>query len=183
MTRVFKNSGFACLIMIIMIVSGTLAGSRGSLMALRGAAESVFTLGARGDGIGVQSDLNERMSAAYNMVVIARKYLPEENALIQNTLSAREKLNSAVGVKEKSSANKALTIAVKDLYDALSSMALNDADSRYPQSLYTDFRSSADRISHDPYNGKALEFNKILARFPASVLGGLSGVKPIELFE
>jgi hypothetical protein len=169
--------------MIIMIASGTLIGSRGSLMALREAAASVFTLGARGDGIGIQSDLNERAGAAYNMVVIARKYLPEENALIQNVLSARDALSFAAGVGKKSAANKILNDAVKDLYDALSSMALSDADSRYPQSLYTDFRSGADRIGHDPYNGKAAEFNKTLSGFPASIFAGLTGVKPLELFE
>ncbi len=166
-----------------MIIFGTLAGGRGSLAALREEAGIVFSVGARGDGIGIQSDLNERAAAAYNMVVIARKYLPEENALIRNALAEREALSKAVSVKEKSRANKALSVAVKDLYDALCNMALSDVDSKYPQALYTEFQSGADRISHDPYNVKAAGFNKTLTAFPASVLAALTGIKPLDLFE
>ena len=169
--------------MVLMMMFGTLAGGHGSLAALRGEAAAVFTLGARGDGVGIQSDLNERAGAAYNMVVVARRYLPEENALIQNTLSARAALAGAAGVGEKSDANRALDVAVKDLYDALGNMALSEADSRYPHSLYAEFKSGGDRISHDPYNRGAAEFNKLLSAFPASALGRLTGVKPLDMFE
>ena len=169
--------------MIFMIVGGTLVGSHNSLMSLRGDAEAVFTMGERGDGIGIQGDLRERDSAAYNMVVIARKYLPEENSLIQNVLAARKALDTANSVREKAGADRTLEVAVKDLYDVLSGMNLSEQDARYPQRLYTDFRSRGDTISHDPYNGEAARFNKTLAAFPAAVLGGLTGVRPLELFE
>ena len=181
--RIIKNSRIACIVMALLIAAGTLVGSHSSLMGMRNKAAGVFVLGARGDGIGIQGDLRERESIAYNMVTVARKYLPEENALIQNVLNARKSLDSASAVKDKSRANKELETAVRDLYDALGAMELSAQDERYPQRLYTDFRSRGDTISHDPYNQRAAEFNEALSRFPASLLGGLTGVRPLELFE
>ena len=169
--------------MILMILVGTLVGSHNSLMHLRGEAADIFTMGARGDGIGIQGDLREREGAAYNMVVIARKYMPEDNALIENVLNARKSLESASTVKEKAAADKALATAVKDLYDVLEGMALSEQDDRYPQRLYTDFRSRGETMSHDPYNQAAATFNRVLSAFPAGILGGLTGVRPLELFE
>ena len=177
-----KNS-VASLVMVLMIVAGTLIGSHNSLRSIRDRASDVFSVGARGDGIGIQSDLRERDTAAHNMVVIARRYLPEENALIQNVLAAREALAGASSVTRKAGADKALAEAVRDLYDVLEGMNLSEQDVRYPQRLYTDFRSAGDRISHDPYNQTAADFNRILSGFPAGLLGRLTGVRPLELFE
>ena len=180
---VLRNSKIAILAMILMIVGGTLVGSHNSLMEIREDTSAIFTMGVRGDGIGIQGDLNERSAAAYNMVVIARKYLPEENALIQNVLSARLALGSSDSVREKARANRALDTAVKDLFDVLNGMTLAEQDARYPQRLYTDFRSRGDTISHDPYNQEAAAFNRTLSGFPAGFLGGLTGVKPLEIFD
>ncbi|MCL2121860.1 MAG: LemA family protein [Clostridiales bacterium] len=169
--------------MILMILAGTLIGSHNSLSAMRNTASAIFSLGARGDGIGIQGDLRERGNAAYNMVVIARKYLPEENTLIQNVLAAKEVLDTASSVREKAAANRELGTAVRDLYDVLDEMNLRPPDAGYPQSLYTDFRSRGDTISHDPYNQAAAGFNQILSGFPAGILGGLTGIRRLELFE
>ncbi|MCL1849437.1 MAG: LemA family protein [Clostridiales bacterium] len=180
---ILKKNSIAAFAMVMMILAGTLIGSHNSLVSLRDKAAGVFVIGARGDGIGIQGDLRERDNAAYNMVVIARKYLPEDNALIQNVLNARKALDSASSVRQKAAADRELAIAVKDLYDVLSGMALSDQDARYPQRLYTDFYSRGETISHDPYNQTAAEFNRILAGFPAGVLGGLTGIQPLELFQ
>ena len=180
---IWRNSRFAAVVMLLMIAAGTLVGSHNSLADLREKAAAVFTLGARGDGIGIQSDLNERAGIAYNLVVLARKYLPEDNALIQNAVSTATALASAGGIREKSAANRALETTVKDLADVLSSLTLSAQDARYPQRMYTDFRSRGDAISHDPYNQAAVSFNRILSGFPAKLLGGLTGIRPLELFE
>jgi len=180
---IWRNRSIAMIIMVLMIVAGTLIGSHNSLMGFRHKAQDVFTLGIKGDGIGIQGDLNERASLAQNMVVVARRYLPEDNALIQNVLEAGKAQGAAKSVKEKAAANRALEIAIKDLYDVLSGMALSEQDARFPQRLYTDFQSRGATISHDPYNRGAADFNRILSGFPAGLLGGLTGVKPLELFE
>lgn len=178
-----QKNCIACIVMIVMIAAGTLIGSHTSLMGMRREAEAIFTVGARGDGIGIQSDLRERDGVAYNMVVVARRYLPDDHALIQNVQSARSDLDAAASVRDKSRANRALDTAVKDLYDVLNTIDLSEQDARYPQRLYTDFRSRGDTISHDPYNRAAAAFNDTLSGFPAGLLGGLTGVRPLELFE
>ena len=181
--NIWKRNSFAIAAMVLMIAVGTLAGSHNTLMGMRNKASTIFIAGVRGDGIGIQGDLREREGKAYDMVMIARKYLPEDNALIQNVLKARDALNAASTVKGKAAANRALETAVKDLFDVLSGMTLSESDARYPQSLYTNFRSRGDTIGHDPYNAAAAGFNDVLAGFPAGVLGGISGVQPLELFE
>ena len=180
---ILRKNSFAAFAMILMIVAGTLIGSHNSLMNQRTKAAGIFTLGIRGDGIGIQSDLRERDGAAYNMVVIARKYLPEENALIQNVVDARKSMDSASSVKDKATADKALESSVRDLYHVLNGMDLSEQDARYPQRLYTDFRSGGDRIGYDPYNQAASAFNRTLAGFPAGLLGKMTGVRPLDLFE
>ena len=180
-----RKSSVACLVMVLMIIVGTLAGSHNSLMGMRKDAEAVFSLGVRGDGVGILGDLRERQSLAYNMVVIARKYLPEDHTLIRNVLDAGAGGGggASLSVPELASADRALELALKDLFDVLNAMELAEVDARYPQRLYTDFRARGDTISHDPYNQVASAFNKTLAGFPAGVLGGLTGVRPLALYE
>lgn len=181
--NIWRKNSVAIAMMILMIAAGTLIGSHNTLAGMREKTAAIFVMGAKGDGIGVQGDLKEREGTAYNMVVIARKYLPEDNALIQNVLAASESLASAAGVKKKAAADKELERAVKDLFDVLNGMALTEQDARYPQKLYTDFRSRGETISHDPYNQAAAAFNRTLSGFPAGLLGGLTGIRPLELFE
>ena len=180
---ILKNRQFAIFAMILLIAAGTLIGSHNDLVGMRSKASDIFILGARGDGIGIQGDLRERGDVAHNMVSLALKYLPASNAVIENVLLAGETMSKASTVKEKAAADRKLATAVRDLYDVLSSMELSEQDAKYPQRLYTDFRSRGDTISHDPYNGAAADFNRTLSAFPAGLLGKLTGVRPLELFE
>ena len=181
--NLLQNKNFAACAMVAMIIVGTLAGSHNSLMGIREEAAAVFVVGARGDGIGIQGDLRERYNAAYNLLGIARKYLPEENILIQSVFAARTAMDAAASVRGKAEADRALEAAVRDLYDVLSGMSLTEQDAGYRQRLYTDFRARGDTISHDPYNQRAVAFNRVLSGFPAGLLGSLTGVQALELFE
>lgn len=176
-----KNIGI--LAMVLLILFSALTGAHRGLSKLQGKAEAVFTAGEAGDGIGIQSDLNERLDLAYNMVTIGRKYLPEGDPLLEEVLSARGQLEAGKGPASKYEANSALSIAVKDLYDALKSRSLSATDAPYPDKLYAEFNSRNDTISHDPYNKLAAEFNETLQAFPANVLSKLVFIRPLELFQ
>jgi len=178
-----NNRKTAMAIMAILILFSSLTGTQRSLSSLQQKALRIFELGADGDGISIQNDLNERASLAYNMVTIGRKYLEEENALIQNVLAAIDALTEAEGPKEKYKANLTLDKAVTDLYHVLSQMELRDVDKPYPNRLYTDFNSRNDTISHDPYNQEAAAFNEVLETFPANVFSSIFGIRPLELFK
>ena len=179
---VLKDKRIAVLVMLLMIISGTLIGSYNTLADMRKEALAVFSVGIHGDGIGIQGDLNERESIAYNMVIVARRYLQEDHTLIVNVLEARNELLAAGSIRAMRAADQKLETAVKDLCDVLNGMSLSQQDSRYPSSLYSDFRSRGDTISHDPYNAGATAFNSILRRFPAGFFASLTGIKPVELF-
>ena len=47
---------------------------------------------------------------------------------------------------------------------------------KYRQSLYADFNSRNDTISHDPYNQYAQDYNQALDGFPASLLAAITPV-------
>ncbi len=176
-----KNIGI--LAMVFLILFSALTGTHRSLAKLQGKAEAVFTAGEAGDGIGIQSDLNERLALAYNMVTIGRKYLPEGDPLLEQVLAARSQLEAAEGPASKYEANEAMSLAMKDLYDALKGRSLSSVDAPYPDKLYAEFNSRNDTISHDPYNKLAVEFNSVLKAFPANVLGRLVFIRPLELFQ
>jgi len=176
-----KNLGI--LVMVALILFSALTGAHRSLAELRGKAEAVFTAGEAGDGIGIQSDLNERLDLAYNMVTIGRKYFPPGDPLLEQVLAARSRLAEARGPAAKFAANGALSLAVKDLYDALKGRRLSAVDAPYPDKLYAEFNSRNDTLSHDPYNMEAGEFNDRLQAFPANVLARLVFIRPLELFQ
>lgn len=176
-----KNIGI--LVMVLLMLFSALTGTHRGLSKLQGKAEAVFRLGEAGDGIGIQSDLNERLDLAYNLVTVGRKYLSAEDPLLTQVLGAREQLEQAQSPKAKYEANGALSLAVTDLYKELKGRSLSAVDAPYPDKLYAEFNSRNDTISHDPYNQYASEFNETLKAFPASVLSKLVFIGPLELFQ
>ena len=178
----FRKPAVAATVMVLMIIVGTLTGSHASLNRMRNEALRVFANGINGDGIGIQNDLNERTSAAYNMTTIAGKYLPENNVVIREVLLAREEALKASTLSEKLAADRKLETTVLDLYQVMSSLALSPQDERYPARLYTDFTSRGSTISHDPYHQVAATFNEALTGFPANILGRLTGVTALPAF-
>ena len=180
--KLLKRRSVAALIMVLMILGGTLYGGHRSLMKLRDEAEAVFYNGVDGDGLGIQNDLNERVDLAYNMVTVAKRYLPEDNEAVQKVLTARDALAAAEDPEGKNAANRQLTEACIELYEALAGKSLTEKDEEYRQQIYQDLSSRNDTISHDGYNQVAENFNKTLQRFPANILGSLTGVEKLELF-
>ncbi len=180
--EILKKQSTAIAVMILMIVAAALYGGHSSLSDLRDRAEQVFYLGEAGDGIGIRSDLQERADSAYNLVTVARRYLPETDESLQGVLLARQALDQAASVSEMAKADQALEEAVKDLLSKLEEVNLAEKDAPYPQRLYDSFRSRGDTISHDPYNRHAAEFNETLSEFPANLFSRLTGVKELELF-
>jgi len=176
-----KNIGI--LVMVLLMLFSALTGTHRGLSKLQGKAEAVFQLGEAGDGIGIQSDLNERLDLAYNLVTIGRKYLSAEDPMLTKVLGTREQLEQAQSPKAKYEANAALSLAVTDLYKELKGRSLSAVDAPYPDKLYAEFNSRNDTISHDPYNQYASEFNEKLEAFPASVLSKLVFIGPLELYQ
>jgi hypothetical protein len=108
--------------------------------------------------------------------------MDESDPAIQAILDARNTLSDAENPSDKYDANQRLTEAYTDLSEKLQTMNLSKADEKYRAGLVDELNSRNDTISHDGYNKKAEEYNKLLNAFPANILSRLTGVKPLALF-
>lgn len=177
-----KDRKIAVFLMIIMIVLGTTFGSHRSLMKLYKSAESVFYNGENGDGFSIQHDLDDRFEESLKLVKIAEKYPSLDNKYIDDVKAARDKLKNAETIRDKSKANSELDAAVFALYNELGKQNLSSQDEKYRISSYGTFNSYGDTISHNSYNSIARKFNDTLNKFPANLLGKLTGIEELDTF-
>jgi len=136
---------------------------------LKSAASDIFYNGVDGDGLGIQRELNHRVEYAFNLLTVAGRYIPDDDA-VRQTAAARDALINSAGVAEKSENNLRLTEAVTALYARLGQEKLSDQDARYRENLYTEIKARNNIISNDGYNKEARAFNQKLDVFPASVI-------------
>lgn len=176
----FRKQGFAMLTMVVLIVGATLFGSYRSMQELTQSALRVFYEGAEADGFGIQHDLEERISLAFNLTTIAQSYVSAQS--IDDVLQARQSLLEAQTISQKYEANLALTQATKSLYELLGQYSLSENHATYRERIDVDLRSRNAIISHDPYNEVASNVNRKLNAIPARWLRQLVGIKEVELF-
>lgn len=168
--------------MICMILVSVLIGSSRSLSQLAGQVNDAFFQGVNGDGLSIQNDLQQRMNDAYNLVVVGRRYLQEDDAAITQVLTAREALANAQTPSEKYQKNNDLTAATTELYYKLQEQQLSEKDAQYNSQLYAELSSRNTTIQNDGYNQMAEDFNRTLQQFPANLLSKVVFVQPAELF-
>ncbi|MBE6037022.1 MAG: hypothetical protein E7223_05365 [Clostridiales bacterium] len=171
-----KSRKGACLVMILLVVLALFLGTVRSLGSRLDKVEAAFLNGVENDGFSIQNDLESRCEFAYNLTVVAGRYLSPADS--KDLLDAREALEAARTVGEKYEANQTLEEAFWALDSKLQSTRLSDTDSRLVNALRADFRSAGDTISHDGYNELALEYNAAKAKAPLGFLA-----KKAQLFQ
>ena len=164
------------------LFSLSFSGGR-ALENLRLDTERVFYQGVNGDGLCIDRDLSRRAECAYNLASTASGYASIGKDLVEGARAASNSLAAAAAIADKFEANQACQRAVEDLYTAMENTALSESDRAFAYKEYKEFQSRADTISRDFYNQRAAQFNEPLSAFPAELIGGLSGVKPLELFD
>jgi LemA protein len=177
-----KDKKIAVLLMVIMITLGTVFGSHRSLMKLYNSAEDVFYYGENGDGFSIQHDLEHRIEYSGYLVKIAKNYLPADSSFIADVENARNALDTADTIKEKSEADYQLNSVLFALYNELENHELSKKDVEYRRSYYSSFISSGDKISSSSYNDTVRKFNSVLNNFPANVLGRLTAIHELDTF-
>ena len=180
--NVFQNRAVAVIVCVLVVAASSVAGAGFSLGALRSQTQAVFTLGESG-GSGIQGDLNEISAQAFNITVIAGRYLPPDYAGITRVHQKRDALSSAASPRQKHRAAEELIVAANMLRLTLDSLALSTQDQNLLASCMAEINSRAMLISASGYNQAALSFNQTLERFPANILGRAAGVRPLELYE
>lgn len=174
--KLFENKGICLVLMIVLIAAGTWIGGYKGLNSMYSRAENVFFTGERGDGICIANDLAERSTAAVNLVTIASNYSGVQNET-QAVSAASSELAAALNhsdIAVLAEKNQKLDTAMTALYNALGESQLSAQHEKYRQSLYADFNSRSDTISHDPYNQYAQDYNQALKGFPASFLAAIT---------
>ena len=178
--KLLENKAICLVLMVVLIAAGTWIGGYKGLSGLYSDAENVFFTGEDGDGICIANDLSERAIAAANLVTIASNYsgvkeaaaaVSEASAELSAELSATTRSGRIARLSEN---NRKLDTAMTALYDALGEEQLSANHEKYRQSLYADFNSRGDTISHDPYNKYAQGYNETLQGFPASLFASFT---------
>ncbi|MCI8594204.1 MAG: hypothetical protein HFF09_02985 [Oscillospiraceae bacterium] len=174
-----KKRPVAIFITAVVIVAAILGGSHRSLAALRNDALKLFEQGAEGDGVGVKSDLERRVDICANVYAVAVRYLPEDNggmADLKANLNEPDPLDVFI--------HSDMVASAQSVLGQLEQLELSEQDADYVSSFKSQLESIGYTIGRDPYTAAAGNFNdNVLGRFPASVLGPLTGVRPLEVFE
>ena len=178
--RKWNKPTFGILVLLISILFCVVFGSWRTAHAQYVSAEKVFYNGAQNDGIGVASDLSERVTAAVNLGTIAGKYgNPEQVSALNLAVS---QCSEAQTINGKWEANNLLEQAFYDLKAWVEEQELSAHDQDSVSSLSAEFQSRAATMSHDAYNSEALEYNQILTEFPVETICTMLGLEPLELF-
>lgn len=164
-------------VLLVIVLSG------GSALAKeRAQTESVFYDGVEGDGLSIRHDLDARLDAAYNMLTLAQRSNLRDDPLLEAIRQDHAALTEDVGIAESYALDQALDRDVKQLYARAEEMGLSEEDQRLLEKQYYEFLSREQTIGHDGYNAQAQAFNQTLSAFPASLIGSLYGVEPLEYF-
>ena len=178
-------AGFLCLLIII---TSSVLGVVSTLMPMRAQVIELFHIGERRTP-GIVSDLNEISAQAFNLTVIARRYIAPGDFEYYNitwVLHARDDLAAAMqgsfSPREIRDAHDNLISMAHVLNFELSRMELSDQDQNLMAAIMAEISSRMSLISQSPYNQAAFNFNQSLSRFPANILGR-PFARPLELFE
>ena len=152
----------------VAVLSVLLGGAR-SLGRLRSEASDVFFNGTAGDGMGISRELERCAEYAYNMLTVANRYIPDDEA-VKKLESTRGELIDSASIADKSANGRKLIDSAAALYDRLGGAKLTETDAKYRESLHADIKARSNIILNDGYNREAREFNKKLAAFPANLI-------------
>lgn len=178
-----QNRAVAVLLCVIMILAACVLGTGGGLAQLREQTEGYFYTGTSKRETGLNAELNTLAGECYNMTVIAARYLPEDQTEITAIRQKRVELSAAATPGEKRLVMEEMVSATGLLWGELQAVDLSAQDKDLLAKCDSNMEQTMDLITHNGYNGAAAYYNSTLKRFPANLLGPLTGARPMELYE
>lgn len=172
----------AALVMALMIIAGCLLGGFNSGRRLTKTLDEAFYGGARGNGVGVASDISHRADCGRNLATVAGRYMEPDDKAVAFLREMCAYADSAETLTEKKDADDSVEMAFVQLYELLEEETLSDKDEAYRKSIYADFVSYGDTMSHDPYNDAAVRYNREISTFPGSLVFKLMGLERAPVF-
>lgn len=156
------------------------------ILFIWGLYNSLVFLKARVDEAwsGIDIQLKRRTDLIPNLVETVKGYAKHEKAIFENVSKARSALMSATTPVDKAKANGELTMALKSLFAVAENYPQLQANENF-RDLQTQLQDTEDKIAYSRqfYNANALNYNVKVKLFPAVLLAGVLGFRPVEFFK
>ena len=165
---------------LVALLSISLSGGK-AMNDTRSAAEKMFF--GTGGGGNINHDLDTRATESYKLASIASKYISDGDEALSKVKDLSQQLQDAKTIDARYAANKDLSSAVEDLYSKVQAAGLSEGDQDDALRAYKDVTAKADSIGRDPYSDEARKFNESIAKFPANIIAGFTGVRELQTFK
>lgn len=168
----------AFFLMILLVITGVVVG------AYRGWQEEYAQV--RESRAGLESMLKARVEAAYNVLTVAGRHLPEDAEAVAQLRNARDILAGDFSLSEKAAANEKMTRAADGVLFLLMETESVLADSRdrmYAESYLPQMLSqSEEKTAGAQYNIAAAQLNQRLGSSFSGKIAALLGIEKAEEF-
>lgn len=131
----------------------------------------------------IDVQLKRRHDLIPNLVETVKGYAKHEKELFENVTKARSEAMSAKGAKDAAQKENVLSDTLKSLFAVAENYPELRASENF-QKLQDELTDTEDKIeaARRFYNGNVRDFNTKIQVFPNSLVAGMTGSKPFELF-
>ena len=200
----FSTRAAALALSVVVMLAAFLGFGSAKLRSKYNEASRWYTTGVAADnGYNLNEELTTRANTAANIITTGSNTLGADNAEVQAAQEALSDFTACLeavqngGKKQEQTslpyyqgstmhalyqANEALGSMIDQLYAKLQEQAADPMKMGAVQGQYGQFNSAATIIGSLQYNDAVYDYQKETGGFPASVLGGLAGVKEVEPF-
>lgn len=132
----------------------------------------------------IDTQLQRRLDLIPNLVETVKGYAKHEEKVFKDVSDARAKLAGANTMEEKAEANAQVSSALGRLIAIQENYPELKADTQFT-GLRDELAGTENRIAvaRNDYNEIVTEYNKVVKRFPGSIVAGLFGFEKKEFFK
>lgn len=132
----------------------------------------------------INTQLQRRLDLIPNLVETVKGYAKHEEKVFKDVSDARAKLAGANTMEEKAEANEQVSSALSRLIAIQENYPELKADTQFT-GLRDELAGTENRIAvaRNDYNDVVTEYNKVVKRFPGSIVAGLFGFEKKEFFK
>ncbi len=132
----------------------------------------------------IDTQLQRRLDLIPNLVETVKGYAKHEEKVFKDVSDARAKLAGANTMEEKAEANAQVSSALSRLIAIQENYPELKADTQFT-GLRDELAGTENRIAvaRNDYNDVVTEYNKVVKRFPGSIVAGLFGFEKKEFFK
>ena len=189
---------------VVVMLAAFLGFGSAKLRSRYNEARKWYTVGVAADnGYNLSEELTTRMNTAANIITTAGNTLGTDSAEVQAAQTALDDFSACLEAVQSGGkaqaltslpyyqgstmhalyqANEVLGSRIDQLYAKLQEQAADPMKMGAVQGQYGQFNSAATVIGTLQYNNAVYDYQKETGGFPASVLGGIAGVKEVEPF-